>query len=44
MHNPEETTMTSFLNYLDRAALTLINVLVVAGLPLAAMGFAAGAL
>jgi hypothetical protein len=36
--------MTSFLNYLDRAALTLINVLVVAGLPLAAMGFAVGAL
>ena len=42
--NPEETTMTSFMTYLDRAALTLINVLVIAGLPLAAMGFAAGAL
>jgi hypothetical protein len=44
MHNPEEPTMTSFLNYLDRAALTLINLLVIAGLPMAAVGFAAGAL
>jgi len=42
--NPEETTMTSFMTYLDRAALTLINVLVIAGLPLAVVGFAAGAL
>ena len=36
--------MTTFLTYLDRTALTLINVMVLAGLPLAAMGFATGAL
>jgi hypothetical protein len=36
--------MTSFLTYLDRTALTLINVLVIAGLPLAALGIATGAL
>jgi hypothetical protein len=30
--------MTNLLKYLDRVALTLINVLVVAGLPLAAVG------
>ena len=36
--------MTSFLTYLDRTALTLINVLVIAGLPLAAVGIATGAL
>jgi len=31
--------MTTFLTYLDRTALTLINVMVIAGLPLAAVGF-----
>jgi hypothetical protein len=31
--------MTTFLTYIDRTALTLINVLVIAGLPLAAVGF-----
>ena len=36
--------MTTFLTYLDRTALTLINVLVVAGLPLAALGIATGAI
>jgi len=36
--------MTSFLTYLDRTALTLINVLVIAGLPLVALGFATGSL
>ena len=36
--------MTTFLTYLDRTALMLINVLVIAGLPLAAVGFATGAL
>ena len=36
--------MTSFLTYLDRTALTLINIMVLAGLPLAAVGFATGAL
>ena len=36
--------MTSFLTYLDRTALMLINVVVIAGLPLAVVGFAAGAL
>jgi hypothetical protein len=36
--------MTSFLTYLDRTALTLINVLVIAGLPLVAVGLATGAL
>lgn len=36
--------MTSFLTYLDRTALTLINVLVIAGLPLTAIGLATGAL
>jgi len=32
--------MTNFLKMLDRAALTLINLFVVAGLPLAAVGLA----
>ena len=36
--------MTSVLTFLDRTALALINVLVVAGLPLAAFGIATGAL
>ena len=36
--------MTSFLTYLDRTALMLINVLVIAGLPLVAVGFVTGAL
>ena len=44
MHNLGDPTMKSFLTYLDRAALTLINVLVIAGLPVAAVGFAAGVL
>jgi len=44
MHNLGDTTMTAFLTYLDRAALTLINVLVFAGLPMAAVGFGAGVL
>ena len=31
--------MTTFLTYIDRTALALINVMVLAGLPLAAVGF-----
>ena len=38
MHNEGDIHMTTFLKLLDRTALTLINVFVVAGLPLAAVG------
>jgi hypothetical protein len=38
-HKSGDLTMTTFLTYIDRTALTLINVLVIAGLPLAAVGF-----
>ena len=37
-------TMTSFLHTIDRAALALINTLVVAGLPLVAITFLAHSL
>jgi hypothetical protein len=36
--------MTNFLKVLDQAALALINILVVAGLPLAAVGIVTGAI
>jgi hypothetical protein len=38
MHNEGDGLMTKILKLLDRTALTLINVFVVAGLPLAAVG------
>jgi hypothetical protein len=43
-HKFGDRPMTKILNLLDRSALTLINVLVLAGMPLAAFALATNAL
>jgi hypothetical protein len=43
-HNHGENPMTKILTLCDRSALTLINLLVVAGLPLAAVALVTNAL
>jgi hypothetical protein len=43
-HNFGDTDMTKILTFFDRSALTLINLLVVAGMPLAAVALVTNAL
>jgi hypothetical protein len=44
LHNRGDTTMNKFLNLLDRSANWLMGVLIVAGMPLAAVALATNAL
>jgi hypothetical protein len=44
MHNLGDVPMNTFLKLLDRASIGVINILVVAGMPLAAIGLLTNAL
>jgi len=44
MHNQGDVPMNTILKLLDRAALSILNVMLIAGLPLAAVGLMTNAI